>query len=62
MMKNNIVAKHDYNVGGFHKDQKNDYNRETSIEWELDQLYEDRINIAIEQYEELNGNFDSNNS
>lgn len=61
-MKNNFVAKHDHNIGGYHKDQKNDYSRETSIEWELDQLYEDRVNIAVEQYEELNGSFDSSNS
>lgn len=61
-MKNNFVAKHDHNIGGYHKDQKNDYSRKTSIEWELDQLYEDRVNIAVEQYEELNGNLDPNNS
>lgn len=65
-MRNNFVAKHDHNVGSFHKDSKNDYSRDWKKELdsllddfiddnpvcstEFDTLYEKRQEISIDQY------------
>lgn len=54
-MKNNFVAKHDFNRSAVHKDKKNDYQRS----WSLDDLCEGRTEISIEQYERLDGDFNS---
>lgn len=46
-MSNNLVKKHDYNKGGYHKDFKNDYDRsylKQELEKELDQVSSDNLN------------------
>lgn len=52
-MKNNFVAKNDYNRSSVHKDEKNDYDRSEAreqIEEEMNSLFENASAICLEEY------------